>query len=127
MAPTFGAMQKTPLVALAIALAAASVGAEQADSARDGRAFSFYDRGPYRPGIPKPDSLLGSPAGAWNTQYAAQERTLLAIAAAAPERVRVEPFARTTEHRQLRLYIVSDPDNMRTLDGLRAALDPLAD
>src|ERR1700722_13890541 len=127
MAPTFGAMQKTPLVALAIALAAGSIGAQQADSARDGRAFSFYDRGPYRPGIPKPDSLLGYPAGAWNTQYAAQERALLAVAAAPPERVRVEPFARTTEHRQMRLYIVSDPDNMRALDAIRAALDTLAD
>jgi Zinc carboxypeptidase len=106
---------------------ASAAGAQQADSARDSRAFSFYDRGPYRPGIPRPDSLLGYEAGAWNTQYAAQERTLLAIAAAAPERVRVETFARTPEHRTMRLYIVSSPDNIRRLDAIRAALDTLAD
>jgi hypothetical protein len=51
--------------------------------ARDDARFSFYDRGPYRPGIPKPESLLGYPIGERNTQYADQERTLLAIADAA--------------------------------------------
>jgi hypothetical protein len=118
---------RTLSVTIAIGLAAASLGAQQADSARDGRAFSFYDRGPYRPGVPRPDSLLGYEAGAWNTQYAVQERTLLAIAAAAPERVRVEPLARTAERRTMRLYVVSDPENMRRLDAIRGALDTLAD
>jgi hypothetical protein len=116
------------LAALTIGLAAAHpAGAQQADSARDGRAFSFFDRGPYRPDVPTPDSLLGYAAGAWNTQYAAQARTLQAIAAAAPQRVRVETFARTAEHRTMRLYIVSDPDNIARLDAIRAALDTLAD
>jgi len=98
-----------------------------ADSIRDDQAFSFYDRGPFRPGVPRPDSLLGYEAGHWNTQYAAQERTLLAIAAAAPERVRVEPLAVTREHRHMRLYVVSDPSNIQHLDEIRAALDTLAD
>jgi hypothetical protein len=107
--------------------AAALTAQPPADSAHDARAFSFYDRGPYRPNIPRPDSLLGYDAGAWNTQYAAQERALLAIAAAASERVRVETFARTPEHRTMRLYVVSSPENMAHLDAIRAALDTLAD
>jgi len=31
--------------------------------ARDDARFSFYDHGPYRPGVPKPESLLGYPIG----------------------------------------------------------------
>jgi hypothetical protein len=115
------------LCAALLTCAAALSAQQQADSARDARAFSFYDRGPYRPSIPRPDSLLGYGAGAWNTQYGAQERTLLAIAAAAPERVRVETFAHTPEHRTMRLYVVSSPENMAHLDAIRAALDTLAD
>src|SRR5690349_17311273 len=65
-------------VALALAPAARAHAQQPAPAptvARDDARFSFYDRGPYRPGIPKPDSLLGYPVGAQNTQYAEQQRT----------------------------------------------------
>lgn len=37
-----------------------------------GAPFDFYARGPYRPGVPRPDSLLEYEAGARHTQYATQ-------------------------------------------------------
>src|SRR5688572_27963974 len=89
------------------------------DSIRDDRYFSFYDRGPYRPQVPRPDSLLGYRIGEMHTQYAWQERVLLAIAAAAPDRIRVEEIGTTTERRVQRLFIISAPENIARLDAIR--------
>ena len=97
------------------------------DSVRDDRTFSFYDHGPYRPGIPRPESILGYGVGTHHTQYAWQERVLLAIAGAAKERVAVESIATSNELRTMRLFIVSSPENIARLDQIRADLDALAD
>ena len=115
-------------VALA-ATRAVSAAAQQAPvpAARDDARFSFYDRGPYRPGIPRPEALLGYPIGEQNTQYAAQEQALLAIADAAKDRVHVEPFTTTYERRTMRLYVVSSPENIARLETIRRDLDRLAD
>ena len=102
-------------------------GAPRQDAVRDDRNFSFYDRGPYRPAVPRPDSLLGYALGDMNTQFAAQERVLLAIADAARDRVRVETIGATNERRTMRLYVVSSPENIARLDQIRADLDRLAD
>ena len=96
-------------------------------AARDDARFSFYDRGPYRPGVPRPEALLGYPIGEQNTQYAAQERALLAIADAASDRVHVEAFTTTYERRTMRLYVVSSPENIARLETIRRDLDRLAD
>ena len=126
------AMRRRVLIVAGVALAltpATRVSAQQPTPtiARDDARFSFYDRGPYRPGIPRPESLLGYPIGEQNTQYAAQERTLLAIADAAKDRVRVEEFTTTYERRTMRLYIVSSPENIARLDAIRRDLDRIAD
>src|SRR5688572_33295507 len=97
------------------------------DSIRDDRNFSFYDRGPYRSSVPRPEAVLGYAIGDMNTQYAAQERVLLAIADAAKDRVRVEEFGSSYERRAMRLFIVSSPENIARLDAIRADLDRLAD
>ena len=97
------------------------------DTIRDDRNFSFYDRGPYRPGVPRPDSLLGYGVGEMHTQFAWQERVLLAIASAARDRVRVEEIGMTTERRIQRLFLVSSPENIARLDAIKADLDRLAD
>ena len=118
------------LAGAALVLApAARVIAQQAPApaVRDDARFSFYDRGPYRPAIPRPDSLLGYPIGERNTQYAAQERALLAIADAARDRVHVEAFTTTYERRAMRLYVVSSPENIARLETIRRDLDRLAD
>ena len=97
------------------------------DSLRDDRAFSFYAKGPYRPGIPRPESILGYDVGTWHTQYAQQERVLLAIADAARDRVKVEEIGVSNERRTMRIYLVSTPENIARLDAIKADLDRLAD
>ena len=97
------------------------------DSIRDDQTFSFYDRGPFRPQVPRPDSILGYRVGDMHTQFAWQERVLLAIANAARDRVRVEEIGTTTEKRVQRLFIISAPENIARLDAIRADLDRLAD
>jgi hypothetical protein len=76
------------VVAAATPLAAQPIDARR-DTLRDTRNFSFYARGPFRAAVPRPEAILGYELGEQNTQYAQQERVLLAIADAARERVRV--------------------------------------
>jgi hypothetical protein len=97
------------------------------DSVRDDRSFTFYDHGPYRAGIPRPESILGYAVGDVNTQFASQEKTLLAIAAAASDRVKVEEIGQTNERRTMRLYLISAPENIARLDAIRADMAKLAD
>ena len=49
------------------------------DSVRDDRNFTFYDHGPYRADIPRPESILGYAVGDMHTQFLQQEKVLLAI------------------------------------------------
>ena len=121
-------MRRLLLAALVFA-AAAPLAAQRTpvDSLRDDARFSFYAKGPYRTTVPKPDDLLGYGIGTWHTQYAAQERVLLAIADAARDRVRVEEIGRTNEKRTMRIYVVSTPENIARLDQIRADLDRIAD
>jgi hypothetical protein len=76
---------------------------------RDDARFDFVARGPYRPNVPRPETLLGYRLGDRNTQYAEQERVLLAIARAAPDRVRVEEIGATHEGRRMRVYVCRAP------------------
>jgi len=116
------------LLLLAITAVASSAQSNPAlDSTPDTRGFSFYDRGPYRTSVPRPESILGYEIGDMNTQYAMQEKTLLAMADAAKDRVRVEEFGSSYERRTMRLFIVSSPENIARLDAIRADLDKLGD
>src|SRR5688572_4006778 len=94
---------------------------------RDDRNFSFYGRGPYRAGVPRPETLLGYNVGELNTQFAQQERVLLAIADAAKDRVAIETIGLTNERRTMRLFIISAPENISRLESIGADLDRLAD
>ena len=105
----------------------AAQGRVPVDSLRDTRSFSFYDRGPYRPAVPRPEALLGYELGQWNTQFSIQERVLLAIAQAAPDRVRIEEIGVTAERRPMRVFIISAPENLQRLDAIRADLERIAD
>ena len=97
------------------------------DSIRDDARFTFYNRGPYRPNVPRPETILGYDVGTLNTQFALQEKTLLAIADAAKDRVRIEEIGATNERRTMRLYIISSPENIQRLDAIRADLNRIAD
>ncbi len=117
------------MLAAVACLAALPLAAQRTpvDSLRDDAKFSFYAKGPYRASVPKPDDGLGYAIGSWHTQYASQERVLLAIAGAAKDRVRVEEIGRTGEKRTMRIYVVSSPENIARLDAIRADLDRMAD
>jgi len=89
--------------------------------------FDFYDRGPYRAGIPRPSDVLGYEAGTFHTSYGNMERYIDALGHAAPDRLLREPFGRTYEFRERSLLLVSSPDNMKRLDAIREATAKLAD
>jgi hypothetical protein len=92
-----------------------------------GQQFDFYARGPYRTAVPRPESVTGYPAGAHHTMYAVMQRYLDTLLAAAPERVRVERWGETPEHRPIRALIISDPANLARLDQIRAEIAELTD
>src|SRR5262245_40997344 len=89
--------------------------------------FDFYDRGPYRPGVPRPADVLGYPPGTFHTSYGNMERYVDALIHAAADRVVREPFGRTYEFRERALLIITSPDNQRRLEAIRAATAKLAD
>lgn len=89
--------------------------------------FDFYSRGPYRPNVPRPDSLLGYQLGSQHTMYHQQQQVLDRLIAANPDRVRTEVIGRTAEGKVMRLLIISSPKNIGRLDEIRANLDRLAD
>lgn len=89
--------------------------------------FAWYARGPYRAGVPRPDSLLGRPIGSRHTMYHEQQQVLDRMIAAAPDRVRTEVIGQTAEGRMMRILLISAPENLARLDAIRADLQALAD
>src|SRR5215212_3030455 len=92
-----------------------------------GERFDFYARGPYRQQVPRPQTLLRYDVGEFHTNYAMMERVVAAIAAAAPDRVRVFDIGLTNEHRMQHVVAVSAPENIARLDEIRSNLKRLAD
>ncbi len=113
-------MRRTLTIAFVTALFAAPLAAQTAR-------FDFYEHGPYRPEVPRPSGILGYEPGQFHTDYGNMERVLRAIAAAAPDRVRVFETGRSEEHRTLYLVAISSPENIRHLDDIRARTARLAD
>ena len=89
--------------------------------------FDFYDRGPYRPGVPRPAEVLGYAPGTFHTTWGNMERYLDALAHARPERVRREAIGRSVEARERTLFIVSSPANLARLEQIREANAKIAD
>ncbi|MBL8976813.1 MAG: hypothetical protein JNM53_00190, partial [Gemmatimonadetes bacterium] len=89
--------------------------------------FDFYARGPYRPAVPRPDSLLGYAVGSQHTMYHQQQQVLDRMIAAAPDRVRTEVMGRTAEGKVMRLLVISAPENLARLEEIRNNLSRLAD
>lgn len=89
--------------------------------------FDFYARGDYRPNVPKPQSILRYDVGDHHTTYAQMEQVINAIAAAAPDRVKIFDIGTTNEHRMQHLVAISAPENIARLDEIRAANARLAD
>jgi hypothetical protein len=90
-------------------------------------AYDFYAHGPYRRNVPRPSAILGFEIGQTHSTYRDQERVLLAIAAAASDRVRIVEYGKSVEGRPLRLVFVSAPENLKRLEAIRAEVGKLAD
>jgi hypothetical protein len=89
--------------------------------------FDFYDRGPYRPGIPRPVDVLGYEPGTFHTSYGNMERYIDALVHGAADRVVREPFGRSYEFRERAVLLISSPANIKRLDAIRDATAKLAD
>ncbi len=89
--------------------------------------YDFYAHGPYRRNVPRPSAVLGFEIGQTHSTFRDQERALLAIAAAATDRVRVVEYGKSVEGRPLRLVLVSAPENLKRLEAIRAEIGKLAD
>ena len=81
--------------------------------------FDFYTRGPYNERVPRPQGLLRFDVGDFHTTYAQMERVMEAIAAAAPDRVKVYDIGLTNEHRMQHLVAISAPENIARIDAIR--------
>jgi hypothetical protein len=90
-------------------------------------AFSFYDRGPYRDGVPRPSQVLGYEPGSFHTSFGNMERYVDALVRTAPDVVARVSFGRTTEFRERALLVITSPENHRRLDEIRDATARLAD
>ena len=89
--------------------------------------FDFYAHGPYRPPVPRPEAITGYGAGEQHTMYAVMQHYLDTLVATAGDRVRIERWGETFEHRPIRALIISDPANLARLDQIRADLAELVD
>lgn len=89
-------------------------------SAQTEEKFDFYKRGPYRENVPKPQSLLRFDVGDHHTTYAQMEQVIAAIAAAAPDRVKIYDIGTTNEHRMQHVVAISAPENIARLDEIKA-------
>ena len=88
--------------------------------------FDFYERGPYRPEVPRPAALLGYEPGEFHTTYANYERFLRELAPKT-DRLRTFTLGQTPEHRPLYLLAVSSPENLARLDAIKNDVARLAD
>jgi hypothetical protein len=105
---------------LTLAVLAAPLAAQEAP-------LDFYARGPYRPEVPRPDSLLGYGPGTRHTQYATQQAVLEALVAASGGRAAFEDIGVTEEGRRMRVVLISNPANLARRDAIRADLARLTD
>jgi hypothetical protein len=120
-------MTKNARTLAALALLLLPFCAPRAEAQERGDRFDFYARGPYRAQVPRPQSILRYDVGDFHTNYAMMERVVAAVAAAAPDRVRVFDIGPTNEYRMQHVVAVSAPENIARLDEIRSNLKRLAD
>jgi hypothetical protein len=118
---------KLRLLAAALSLLLLPLSFDSATAQEREDRFDFYTRGPYREGVPRPQSILGYDVGDFHTNYAMMERVVEALSKAAPDRVRVFDIGLTNEHRMQHVVAVSSPENIARLDEIRANMKRLSD
>jgi zinc carboxypeptidase len=77
------------------------------------------------PRVPTPEKVLGFRIGDRFATHAEVSAYVRAVAAAAPDRVRVETYGKTPEGRDLLLVVVTAPENLARLDDLSTKIRSL--
>ena len=73
----------------------------------------------YNPSIPKPKDIIYHEVGEWHVTHDRLVNYMKAIAAAAPERVKLETMGFTYEQRPQVLLIITSPKNHQRLEEIR--------
>lgn len=90
-------------------------------------AFEFWPGASYDPSIPTQEVVLGHPPGDDITAPEDVRRYFDALAAAAPDRLRVVPYGRSWQGRELTYVVITAPENMVRLAEIQAGMRELAD
>jgi hypothetical protein len=96
------------------------------DSSGGAASRPFFQGTSYDPAVPSPDALLRQPLGTFTAHHGEILAALRAMAEKT-SRMRVVPFGRTHEGRELVYAVVGSPENVRDLERIRADLARLAD
>ncbi|MEQ1783208.1 MAG: M14 metallopeptidase family protein, partial [Hyphomonadaceae bacterium] len=91
------------------------------------RAQNFVPGGAYDPSIPTIEAVLGKPSGERITPSADVVRYFRALEKAAPDRIKVTPYAKSWQGRELIYVVIGSPQHIATLDGFSADMKVLAD
>ncbi len=83
--------------------------------------LSYYlpDSVSYNPAIPKPKDIIYHEVGEWHVTHDRLVNYMKAIAAAAPDRVKLETMGLTYENRPQVLLIITSPKNQQRLEEIR--------
>jgi hypothetical protein len=82
-------------------------------------AYYLPDSVHYNPAIPKPKDVIFHEVGQWHVTHDRLVNYMKAIAAAAPERVKLETMGNTYEDRPQVLLIITSPKNHQRLEEIR--------
>lgn len=91
------------------------------------QAQSFLAGVAYDPAIPTIEAVLGKPSGERITPSADIVRYFRALEQAAPGRIKVAPYARSWQGRELIYVVIGSPENIASLDTFSADMKALAD
>ena len=89
--------------------------------------FEYWPGAVYNPGIPAIEDVLGYASGDRITWHRDTIRYFEALAAAAPDRVRVSRYGQSWEGRDLIYVVVSSAPNIARLDEIKANMQALRD
>lgn len=91
--------------------------------------LSYYlgEEQTYDQRVPTPEAFFGFDVGEWHLRPDQIEHYFRAVAAAAPERAKLEVIGRTHEQRALIHLLVASPERMKNLEKVREAHVALSD
>jgi hypothetical protein len=73
----------------------------------------------YNPAIPKPKDIIYHEVGEWHVTHDRLVNYMKAVAAAAPDRIKLETMGLTYENRPQLLLIITSPKNHQRLEEIR--------